>query len=128
MCDLIFVDGDHTLHGATADLLQMRDLASSNALLLVDDIHAEPGTALNSTLASGKTSLVERYGPYKGGHRYNPCMRSISKEDCLAQIPAFLEGPGRNATNQQKRIWRARCTTPTPICFAWGYAVARYIQ
>ena len=57
-CDVMLVDGDHSLQGATADLNNFRALAAPHAPVIVDDIATAPGGALKALERSG--ALVVR--------------------------------------------------------------------
>jgi len=110
-CDMIFVDGDHAFRGARKDLVNMRKLATPDAVLIVDDIAMPPGDALKSLATSGSIAILEEYGPYKAPHPRNPCMRAPVRAEC-----------GGNGTRPRPR----RGCNPL-ICVPWGFAVAKYL-
>lgn len=78
-CDLVLVDGDHSLAGATADLTNMRALAATRAPVIVDDTATAPGTALKSMSHAGKLLVRENYGPYDPPSRFNRCLRTYNR-------------------------------------------------
>ncbi len=78
-CDVIFVDGDHTRLGATADLRNFRALARPRAHVIVDDTATSPGIAIRALEREGVLRVIESYGPYDAPSRFNPCMRSVSR-------------------------------------------------
>ena len=78
-CDMLLVDGDHSLAGALADLRNFRPLAASGAPIIVDDIATAPGGAVQSLEKSGVLLVRETYGPYDAPSRFNSCMRTINR-------------------------------------------------
>lgn len=78
-CELILVDGDHTLKGAVADLRNMRALAAPSALVVVDDIAVSPGVALSEMVREGAMRVRESYGPYDPPSRFNRCLRTYNR-------------------------------------------------
>jgi len=97
VCDLIFVDGDHSMDGALKDIEHVATLASTAAALVVDDVMVGPGRALNVTTARNLTRVVELFGPFRSGSRFNPCRQPL--------VPG-----GRS-----------------PACPHWGFAVSRFL-
>jgi hypothetical protein len=84
VCDLLFIDGDHSYQGALTDMRNMHAVATRKALVVADDINAEPGQALNTLALEGAIDIVETYGPFDAPHVYNPCMRTIKRgTSCL---------------------------------------------
>ena len=112
VCDFVFVDGDHSLQGASADISNVARLAVAGAKVVVDDYNAAPGKALRDHARGGLVHIDEVFGPYPARHRLNPCSRTISTADCRA----------RAASDRQL----ARCQRIVPMCSAWGFAVASY--
>lgn len=83
-CDVILVDGDHSLQGATADLNNFRALAAPHAPVIVDDIATAPGGALKALERSGALVVRETYGPYDAPSRHNRCLRTVNRgQMCL---------------------------------------------
>ena len=99
LCDVLLVDGDHSMRGAVADLQNLRRAAATSAPVIVDDVAAingdpsGPEAALASLNASGELAILETYGPYRPESAHNPCTAGI-----------------RHSTN----------------CVPWGYVIARY--
>ena len=125
VCDMVFVDGDHSYTGARADLLQIRNLSAFNATIVMDDIHAGPGGALETSCKRGLAHMVEQYGPFPPEHLHNPCSRVISPQDCISKLPAML-GERNASSEQQWQSWLGRCARK-PKCQTWGFAVARFL-
>ena len=83
-CDMILVDGDHSLQGATIDLQNFKPLAAPGAPVIVDDIATDPGGALRSLERSGTLLVREMYGPYDAPSRHNRCLRTVNRgQMCL---------------------------------------------
>ena len=83
-CDMLLVDGDHSLTGAVADLQNFRPLSAKGAPVVVDDIATAPGAALNSLERSGLLHVRENYGPYDPPSRFNRCLRTFNRgQMCL---------------------------------------------
>ena len=78
-CDMILVDGDHSLGGATADLRHFRPLAARGAPIVVDDIATAPGAALKALERAGVLLVRETYGPYDPPSRFNNCLRTVNR-------------------------------------------------
>ena len=97
ICDLMFVDGDHTLDGAYTDLVNMRELAAPGGSLVVDDTMMGPGRALNVTTQRRLTKINELYGPFHSGSAFNPCHSPLAK-----------------GARQQ-------------VCKHWGFAVGHFV-
>ena len=77
ICDVLFVDGDHTKVGARTDLRNFRAAAAPNATLVVDDIQMDPGLSLRDAERTGLLRIREVYGPYDSPSPYNGCMRGV---------------------------------------------------
>ena len=101
LCDVLLVDGDHSMRGAVADLQNFRRAAAPSAPVIVDDVAAingnpsGPKAALASLNASGELAILETYGPYRPGSAHNPCTAGI-----------------RHSIN----------------CVPWGYVIAQYVR
>ena len=108
-CDLILIDGDHTLQGALRDMRRMRAFASAESLVVIDDIAMPPGEAFEQLVRQGTLRLIHKFGPYHAPSARNPCMRTPGPEEC----------------KQGKRPWLAHQCRPTN-CMRWGFAVAAY--
>ena len=78
-CDMLLVDGDHTLGGASADLHNLRELAAPAAAVIVDDTATSPGLALQRLASSGALRIRESYGPYDPPSRFNRCLRTYNR-------------------------------------------------
>ena len=78
-CDMILVDGDHSLAGVLADLRHFRPLATKGAAVVVDDIAVAPGAAVKSLEQSGVLLVREQYGPYDPPSRFNGCLRTYNR-------------------------------------------------
>ena len=78
-CDVILVDGDHSMQGASADLRNFRTLARSLAPVVVDDTATAPGGALKDLERAGTLRIVENYGPYDPPSRFNRCLRTVNR-------------------------------------------------
>ena len=76
VCDIVLVDGDHSAHGAFADINNMRDVARRGAVLLIDDIIDGPGVALRRAADEKIISHVE-WHRYDKQSRANPCVRRV---------------------------------------------------
>mmetsp|Transcript_114881 Transcript_114881/g.199023 ORF Transcript_114881/g.199023 Transcript_114881/m.199023 type:complete len:280 (+) Transcript_114881:106-945(+) len=82
-CDLIIVDGGHSLPVATADLLNFVVMASASHILVIDDTYCNapscvgPTSAWQNLIAKGCIQEVERVpmGPLRGFSfgKYTPC-------------------------------------------------------
>ena len=123
VCDMVLVDGDHSDHGAYADIVALRSLTVPNALVVVDDIAVGPGKALaRATATGGMMELVEEYGPYPAPHEHNPCMRMLTGEACERAVRA-------TATSEKDLGRLDRCRRNKSYkCITWGFAIARYVQ
>ena len=97
-CDLLLVDGDHRYRGAYLDLVNMRQLASCNATVLIDDITLPPGKALDTAANEGLLTMVEKH-VYGKRAPENPCLRAAR--------------PGSRRRSCDKR---------------WGWAMASYAK
>jgi predicted O-methyltransferase YrrM len=78
-CDVILVDGDHSLSGASADLHNFRPLASPGAPVIIDDTATAPGAALKALAKAGELRVHENFGPYDPPSRFNRCLRTINR-------------------------------------------------
>lgn len=78
-CDMVLVDGDHSLQGAAADLRNFRALARPGAPIVVDDTATAPGGALKSLERAGVLRIDENYGPYDPPSRFNRCLRTVNR-------------------------------------------------
>ena len=81
-CDLLFVDGDHSQHGAHLDMVNMRAAAAAHAVAVADDINSSPGRALedlgecNGALfftPKGSWSRSASHGPFPHLNSYTRC-------------------------------------------------------
>jgi len=83
-CDVLLVDGDHSLKGAMKDLYHFEAAAANKAVLVVDDIQMDPGSALRRLASHGRVRVREVYGPYDAPSPLNPCMRGgFGKQNCM---------------------------------------------
>ena len=78
-CDMLLVDGDHSLSGALADLRNFRPLAVPGAPVVVDDIATAPGAAIKALERAGTLVIRENYGPYDPPSRFNRCLRTVNR-------------------------------------------------
>ena len=78
-CDMLLVDGDHTLVGAIEDLRNLRPLAAKGAPVVVDDTASAPGVSLKAMVKSKWLVVNEAFGPYDPPTRYNRCLRTPSR-------------------------------------------------
>ena len=78
-CDVLFVDGDHSVRGATIDMKNMRQAAAPNAMAVADDINSDPGRALEALAKDGSIDVLESYGPFEAPSPHNPCMRTAKR-------------------------------------------------
>jgi len=66
--DLIFVDGGHEYHVALNDIINMRQLARPDTILIVDDTNFEPvNNAWKKCVADGLVEELERVSDYSLG-------------------------------------------------------------
>ena len=96
ICDILLVDGDHSANGAYRDIVNMRELAKPDAILLIDDISGKhgPGDALRKAEQEGLVRVL-RWNEYNHSAPENPCIRRVR--------PPMYNCPNR-----------------------WGWAMARY--
>lgn len=73
-CDLLLVDGGHTAGAARRDLQLLRQVAAPGALIVVDDINADPGQAL-ARLQSQKMLRIQEAYYFGKKTEHNPCQR-----------------------------------------------------
>lgn len=78
-CDVVLVDGDHSLQGAAADLRNFRALAKPGAPIVVDDTATAPGSALAMLERTGLLKVSEKFGPYDPPSRFNRCLRTVNR-------------------------------------------------
>ena len=74
-CDVMLVDGDHRLSGASRDLAAFRAIAACNGTLFVDDLNEGPGEALRKAVVHGWIAIDEWHTYRKGDATNNPCLR-----------------------------------------------------
>uniref|UniRef100_A0A7S0L8H8 Class I SAM-dependent methyltransferase n=1 Tax=Coccolithus braarudii TaxID=221442 RepID=A0A7S0L8H8_9EUKA len=126
MCDLIFVDGDHTYKGALDDLMALKSLAAPGAMVVVDDVGMPPGKAFTHMEAIGKIRRLEQYGPFPPRHRLNPCMRVIDRTECRQKVESMTDLVLQKGLGGREKYIR-RCAIRAPICLEWGFAVGEYV-
>lgn len=78
-CEVLFVDGDHSVRGAAIDMNNMRQAAAPGAMAVADDINSDPGRALESLAKDGSIEVLESYGPFEAPSPHNPCMRTAKR-------------------------------------------------
>jgi len=78
-CDILLVDGDHTAAGASADLHNLRAVASPSAVVIVDDTAVGPGLALKQLERAGAMHIKEAYGPWDPPSPFNRCLRTYNR-------------------------------------------------
>lgn len=59
-CDIILVDGDHSLAGSRKDMEDFERLAACGATLLIDDLNEGPGGALEALKSDGTVRETSR--------------------------------------------------------------------
>jgi predicted O-methyltransferase YrrM len=77
-CDMIFVDGDHSLQGAMLDMVNMRNATREGGMAVADDINSDPGSALETLRGLDQLVIPESYGPFDAPSAFNQCMRGPS--------------------------------------------------
>jgi predicted O-methyltransferase YrrM len=78
-CDVVVIDGDHSLQGADADLRNFRTLAKPGVPVVVDDTATAPGSALMVLERAGILRVNEKFGPYDPPSRFNRCLRTVNR-------------------------------------------------
>lgn len=73
-CDLLLVDGGHSVDAARKDLQMLRKVAAPGAPIVVDDINVDPGAALRK-LAKQKALVLDESYWFKKRSEHNPCQR-----------------------------------------------------
>ena len=76
LCDILLVDGDHSAQGAYHDIINMRELATADAILLIDDISTGPGSSLRRAEAEDIVR-ISSWNEYNRTAPENPCLRRI---------------------------------------------------
>jgi hypothetical protein len=77
-CDMIFVDGDHSLQGAMLDMVNMRNATREGGMAVADDVNSDPGSALETLRGLDQLVIPESYGPFDAPSAFNQCMRGPS--------------------------------------------------
>jgi hypothetical protein len=115
-CDLILIDGAHTLDGAYKDILNMKEVASCDNVVLFDDINERSGGAFEKAVKNGILTVIDRF---HGGHKnkeINPCLRWVGQPTCYNSTDSTLIENSCTKCLKEFSFATARITNPSQGC------------